>query len=56
MSEKKGLFGGLFGSKKSNCCNIKIVEETGCDCGGACDSTAEQENKSSNTAEDKSEA
>jgi len=37
MSEKKGLFGGLFGSKKSECCcSVEIEEikdeETGCSC------------------------
>lgn len=39
MSEKKGIFGGLFGGKKSGgCCNMEIVEESqaACDCGGAC--------------------
>ena len=46
MSEKKGMFGGLFGSKKSGgCCNMEIVEETqtGCDCGGACGAPAKEE-------------
>lgn len=43
MSEKKGLFGGLFGGKKTGCCcNIEIVEEQEdtpcCDCGGTCNS------------------
>ncbi len=36
MSEKKSLFGGLFGGKKggSGCCNMEIVEEQpGCSCG-----------------------
>ena len=33
MSEKKGLFGGLFGGKKSGCCNMEIVEETESSCG-----------------------
>lgn len=33
MSEKKGLFGGLFGKKQSGgCCNMEIIEETECDC------------------------
>ncbi|MCC2817252.1 hypothetical protein LK537_08115 [Lachnoclostridium pacaense] len=38
MSEKKGLFGGLFGGKKSGCCNMEIVEETesSCGCAGGC--------------------
>lgn len=41
MSEKKGLFGSLFGGKKSGCCcGIEIVEEKEdeqcCDCGGTC--------------------
>lgn len=37
MSEKKGFFGGLFGSKKSSdCCNMEIVKEPSCDCDGAC--------------------
>lgn len=41
MSEKKGLFGGLFGGKKTGgCCDIEIVEDKEdkqcCDCGGAC--------------------
>lgn len=42
MSEKKGLFGGLFGKKKSGCCDIQIVEDTGdsadtgCGCEGGC--------------------
>lgn len=46
MSEKKGMFGGLFGAKKSGgCCNMEIVEEpqTGCDCGGACGAPAKEE-------------
>lgn len=46
MSEKKGMFGGLFGGKKSGgCCNMEIVEETqtGCDCGGACGAPAKEE-------------
>lgn len=43
MSEKKGLFGGLFGNKKaSDCCNFEIIEEPeesgcGCDCDCGCD-------------------
>lgn len=36
MSEKKGFFSGLFGGKKSCCCNMEIVEEPACDCGGTC--------------------
>ena len=41
MSEKKGLLGGLFSGKKSECCcEVEIVEDKGdepcCDCGGAC--------------------
>lgn len=45
MSEKKGFFGGLFGGgKKSDCCNVQIVEETdeGCGCGAGCDCGAEE--------------
>lgn len=46
MSEKKGLFGGLFGGgKKSGCCDMQIVENTdesaGC-CGPGCDCGAEE--------------
>lgn len=39
MSEKKGFFGNLFGSKKkSGCCGMEIVEEPeSCSCGGACE-------------------
>ena len=41
MSEKKGFLSGLFGGKKSGCCNMEIVEENdaeakeeqGSDCG-----------------------
>ena len=35
MSEKKGFFSGLFGGKKGSCCNMEIIEEPACDCGGA---------------------
>ena len=35
MSEKKGFFSGLFGGKKGGCCNMEIIEEPACDCGGA---------------------
>lgn len=35
MSEKKGLFGGLFGKKeKKGCCDFEIVEETEACCDG----------------------
>ena len=41
MSEKKSIFGGLFGGKKSGCCcDVKIEEvkgdEQSCCCGSAC--------------------
>lgn len=42
MSEKKGLFGGLFSKKKSGCCDFQIVEDTGevdessCGCEDSC--------------------
>lgn len=40
MSEKKGFFSSLFGSKKSSgCCSMEIVEEkenSGCGCGCGC--------------------
>lgn len=47
MSEKKGLFSGLFGGKKSGgCCNMEIIEEnnagvkeaqtSGCTCDDGC--------------------
>lgn len=41
MSEKKGIFGGLFGGKKSGCCcDMEIEEvkedETSCCCGSSC--------------------
>ncbi len=45
MSEKKGFFGGLFGGgKKSDCCNMQIVEDTdeSCGCGAGCDCGAEE--------------
>lgn len=45
MSEKKGFLGGLFGGKKSDCCNMQIVEETNegsCGCGAGCDRGAEE--------------
>lgn len=35
MSEKRGFFRGLFGGKKGGCCNMEIIEEPACDCGGA---------------------
>lgn len=35
MSEKKRFFSGLFGGKKGGCCNMEIIEEPACDCGGA---------------------
>jgi len=51
MSEKKGLFGGLFGSKKSGCCCELEIEEIkdeeascGCGCGSSC-STEEKTEK-----------
>lgn len=46
MSEKKGLFGGLFGKKKTGCCDIQIVEDTGdstdCGCEGGCCPVSEE--------------
>lgn len=43
MSEKKGIFSGLFGSKKhGGCCNMEIIEDTAaCDCGCSTTGTVE---------------
>lgn len=55
MSEKKGILSGLFGGKKSGCCNMEIVEDNsaetkgeqasdcGCSCG--CPAGAAEENE-----------
>ncbi len=39
------IFGSLFGKKDGGshggCCDMRIVEEPTCDCGGACDSASD---------------
>lgn len=49
MSEKKGIFGGLFGGKKSGCCEMEIKEvkddEQSCCCGSSCSTEEKTEEK-----------
>lgn len=50
MSEKKGLFGGIFGKKekKDGCCDFEIVEETESCCDGkenCCNENADKTEK-----------
>lgn len=48
MSEKKGLFAGLFGKKKdTDCCDAELVEETDSTCNDDCCSECNTENTKS---------